>query len=205
MFQHIVENIIRCEQGSNLRGKIPLDFKSNALTTRPSQHANQTSTIPEAVWTHMLQNRTLINERNHLYWPKAFWNWLFCCYNHSPEHIHLYMLRFIDASGINVLAHSRLSLCTETLEVVGTQNHLAQSAGFEPARAEPNRFLVCRLNHSAMTAYMKGWTQKSPCANKGHPWVFNIGSGDHHIENSLSEVGFEPTPGEPDCDLNAAP
>ncbi len=31
---------IRCEQGSNLRGKIPLDFKSNALTTRPSQHGN---------------------------------------------------------------------------------------------------------------------------------------------------------------------
>ena len=27
----------RCEQGSNLRGKIPLDFKSNALTSRPSQ------------------------------------------------------------------------------------------------------------------------------------------------------------------------
>ena len=27
----------RCEQGSNLRGKTPLDFKSNALTTRPSQ------------------------------------------------------------------------------------------------------------------------------------------------------------------------
>ena len=29
---------VRCEQGSNLRGKFPLDFKSNALTTRPSQH-----------------------------------------------------------------------------------------------------------------------------------------------------------------------
>ena len=27
----------RCEQGSNLRGQCPLDFKSNALTTRPSQ------------------------------------------------------------------------------------------------------------------------------------------------------------------------
>ena len=26
---------IRSRQGSNLRGKIPLDFKSNALTTRP--------------------------------------------------------------------------------------------------------------------------------------------------------------------------
>ena len=25
------------------------------------------------------------------------------------------------------------------------------------------------------------------------------------LENALSEVGFEPTPGEPDCDLNAAP
>ena len=29
---------------------------------------------------------------------------------------------------------------------------ISQSAGFEPARAEPNRFLVYRLNHSAMTA-----------------------------------------------------
>ena len=28
---------VRCEQDSNLRGKLPLDFKSNALTTRPSQ------------------------------------------------------------------------------------------------------------------------------------------------------------------------
>ena len=27
----------RCEQDSNLRGNIPLDFESNALTTRPSQ------------------------------------------------------------------------------------------------------------------------------------------------------------------------
>ena len=27
----------RCEQDSNLRGESPLDFKSNALTTRPSQ------------------------------------------------------------------------------------------------------------------------------------------------------------------------
>ena len=32
-----IEKSVRCEQGSNLRGNIPLDFKSNALTTRPSQ------------------------------------------------------------------------------------------------------------------------------------------------------------------------
>ena len=34
----VVKKVVRCEQGSNLRGKIPLDFESNALTTRPSQH-----------------------------------------------------------------------------------------------------------------------------------------------------------------------
>lgn len=33
----ISRKIYRCEQGSNLRGETPLDFKSNALTTRPSQ------------------------------------------------------------------------------------------------------------------------------------------------------------------------
>ncbi|CAH3195370.1 unnamed protein product, partial [Porites evermanni] len=32
------KNDYRCEQDSNLRGGTPLDFKSNALTTRPSQH-----------------------------------------------------------------------------------------------------------------------------------------------------------------------
>ena len=31
------EKIVCCEQGSNLRWNIPLDFKSNALTTQPSQ------------------------------------------------------------------------------------------------------------------------------------------------------------------------
>ena len=29
--------LARCEQGSDLRGKIPKEFNSNALTTRPSQ------------------------------------------------------------------------------------------------------------------------------------------------------------------------
>ena len=31
------DKYIRREQDSNLRGETPLDFKSNALTTRPSQ------------------------------------------------------------------------------------------------------------------------------------------------------------------------
>ena len=34
-----IRELFRCEQGSNLRGETPLDFKSNALTTRPSQPA----------------------------------------------------------------------------------------------------------------------------------------------------------------------
>ena len=38
--------------------------------------------------------------------------------------------------------------------VIGGEK-LAQSAGFEPARAEPNGFLVHRLNHSATTARCK--------------------------------------------------
>ena len=27
--------------------------------------------------------------------------------------------------------------------------------GFEPVRENPNRFLICRLNHSAIAAYAK--------------------------------------------------
>ena len=37
VYSIVTKTITRCEQGSNLRGKLPLDFKSNALTTRPSQ------------------------------------------------------------------------------------------------------------------------------------------------------------------------
>ena len=46
---------IRCEQGSNLRGQCPLDFKSNALTTRPSQLDD---------WQEIL-NATIINAINN--------------------------------------------------------------------------------------------------------------------------------------------
>ena len=33
------------------------------------------------------------------------------------------------------------------------KKNLTQSTGFEPVRAEPNGFLVHRLNHSATTAF----------------------------------------------------
>ena len=39
---------LRCEQDSNLRGETPLDFESNALTTRPSQQ------IPPTIFFFLL-------------------------------------------------------------------------------------------------------------------------------------------------------
>ena len=52
----------------------------------------------------------------------------------------------------------------------------SQSAGFEPARAEPNRFLVYRLNHSATTAGSTFlWAGRSifhPCIYMSEPqWM----------------------------------
>ena len=35
------------------------------------------------------------------------------------------------------------------IEIIISKNNTTP-AGFEPARAEPNRFQVCRLNHSAI-------------------------------------------------------
>ena len=49
------------------------------------------------------------------------------------------------------------------------RKNTAQSAGFEPARAEPNGFLVHRLNHSATTATLKcqGKEQSEPYQKSG--------------------------------------
>ena len=43
------DKYIRREQDSNLRGETPLDFKSNALTTRPSQRLLQIEVIARTV------------------------------------------------------------------------------------------------------------------------------------------------------------
>ena len=64
----------RCEQDLNLRGKIPLDFKSNALTTRPSQHMYNNSftqkdildakyifTFDDALLSRMLKDTVIFN------------------------------------------------------------------------------------------------------------------------------------------------
>ena len=58
----------RCEQDSNLRGKIPLGFESNALTTRPSQ-------LVELSWVRYVQPRRF----NGTTWRKAFFPKLVLC------------------------------------------------------------------------------------------------------------------------------
>ena len=51
----------RCEQDSNLRGKIPLDFESNALTTRPSQ-------LVQLSWARYVQPRRFnVNHLKHCF------------------------------------------------------------------------------------------------------------------------------------------
>ena len=56
--------------------------------------------------------------------------------------------------------------------VFGVPKH-AQSAGFEPARAEPNGFLVHRLNHSATTASYRKWSAEILAA-EGATYAFTV-------------------------------
>ena len=51
-------------------------------------------------------------------------------------------------------------------------SNVAQSAGFEPARGDPNRFQVCRLNHSATIADDKEVNQVDRIQV---PWVHREG------------------------------
>ena len=60
---------LRCEQGSNLRGETPLDFESNALTSRPSQHSGCFSPGFEEV--------SLLWNGNKYCWQKLLWVHLF--------------------------------------------------------------------------------------------------------------------------------
>ena len=70
--------------------------------------------------------------------------WPFCLYI-GFELNTLHMFCFFPI-GLEICCEGRVFLDAPF------QNHLAHSTGFEPVRAEPNRFLVCRLNHSAKSA-----------------------------------------------------
>ena len=68
--------------------------------------------------------------------------------------------------------------------------------GFEPTRAEPIGLAVQRLNHSATSSL---WHLRRKAQ------LFHSHLNQPRKKYFLSEVGFEPTPTEVDCDLNAAP
>ena len=63
----------RCEQDSNLRGETPLDFKSNALTTRPSQRLLQIEVIARTVMRgfHLSNEPDISNTAFYL--PEPHW------------------------------------------------------------------------------------------------------------------------------------
>ena len=60
--------------------------------------------------------------------------------------------------------------------------------------------LTVRLEHTPYMEYLICITLKSNTNN-----VFQLRNVYFVKKLYVSEVGFEPTPGEPDCDLNAAP
>ena len=68
--------------------------------------------------------------------------------------------------------------------------------GFEPTRAEHIGLAVQRLNHSATSSL---WHLRRKAQ------LFHSHLNQPRKKYFLSEVGFEPTPTEVDCDLNAAP
>lgn len=71
---------LRHEQDSNLRGETPLDFKSNALTTRPSWHTlvSETFSIIILIGAYRMLRFIIITESNHIY---VRWLHFICCAN----------------------------------------------------------------------------------------------------------------------------
>ena len=55
------KNRLRCEQDSNLRGETPLDFESNALTTRPSQPDTGARLVTTREISWRLRSRPVVN------------------------------------------------------------------------------------------------------------------------------------------------
>ena len=53
--------------------------------------------------------------------------------------------------------------------ITGRKNNLPTSAGFEPTRAEPSRFRVYRLNHSAKMPMDSGKTAPSERPSRAAP------------------------------------
>ena len=122
-----------------------MDFESIALTTRPRLQCHlpilqklwklklklsgvKETVVTKVLWPGVHDNAKLVTGVLNRYVPTY----------ESKKHTTFFQMLFV----------------LEFLQWRHRQNY-AQSAGFEPARAEPNGFLVHRLNHSATTASEK--------------------------------------------------
>ena len=87
----------------------------------------------------------------------------------TPTQTSLYWLSY-EVSYVPENNKSIYLLCGVNFKI-----EFAHSAGFKPARAEPNRFLVYRLNHSAMTASYLAYTFDCIVSYKHIPYRNNDG------------------------------
>ncbi|KMT14057.1 hypothetical protein BVRB_4g078840 isoform B [Beta vulgaris subsp. vulgaris] len=66
------------------------------------------------------------------------------------DHVSTYVSQW----GVNQKPHIKGQLiCIKHVSGLVKDVHAASTAGFEPARAKPNRFQVCLLNHSDISTF----------------------------------------------------
>ena len=154
----------RCEQDSTLRGKLPLDFKSNALTTRPSQ-------LVQSSWVRYVQARRFnVNLLKHRFLSIVVFFWhkkvsLRAGIEHAREDPIWIRGQRLYHSAITSDAIKSSALCSTSsfqwnhlthgfLSKAGSLKHkkISLRARFEPAREDPIRIRDHRPNHSAIAA-----------------------------------------------------
>ena len=119
----------------------PVRAEPNGFRVHRLNHS-ATTAVPSTVWAKVVEVEEKLFAAIKVFHTVSFWT--------RCTH---YLL--LDAWSDNVSHTLELKAHQHTrtwLDSISTMTKHAQSAGFEPARAEPNGFLVHRLNHSATTA-----------------------------------------------------
>ena len=158
------KKIERCEQGSNLRRKIPLDFNSNALTTRPSQlfwHYSYFDGIYFHPWTNFC-----LHYCSTFCWGLSWWSFpKAVAYMSFPGKV-IENLWFVSLSCLRtqVLVH-----VPTFLWIYFWKWDRRLRAGLDRARDVPIGFQVQRLNHWVVIALLTlilFWWNPIPSSDK---------------------------------------
>ena len=158
------KKIERCEQCSNLRGKFPLDFKSNALTTRPSQlfwHYSYFDGIYFRPWTNFC-----LHYCSTFCWGLSWWSFPNgVAYMSFPGKV-FENLWFVSLSCLRtqVLLH-----VPTFLWIYFWKWDRRLRAGLDRARDVPIGFQVQRLNHWVVIALLTlilFWWNPIPSSDK---------------------------------------